>query len=40
MSCSIYAYACSENTSDLFKKHLNALRFCIDNNLSLPIETK
>ena len=39
MSCYIKVYACTDNTSEIYQKHLNAVKFCVENNLSLPSET-
>ena len=39
MSYNIHVKAYSDNTSKEYQKHLNAVKFCIDNDLSYPKET-
>lgn len=39
MSCYIVARAHADNTSKNYQRHLRAVKFCVENNLSLPKET-
>lgn len=39
MSCCIEVIACTDNTKEEFKKHLKVVKFCVENDISLPKET-